>query len=151
MEKLVALTHSMDLGLRIKCIWALKNLVFRADLDVKKAVMKALTWDTLSNLINEPDVHIQEQALTILRNLLHGEVKHVEFAMRSAEKKIMTDLTSRLSSHHPPALLQAIYALCNIAASEEHKHLVMSPAIINNITVHMVCTGSQITHRTVFL
>lgn len=46
-EKLVELVRSPDNTLRLNAIWALKNLVYQAESDVKEAVMKVLTYQTM--------------------------------------------------------------------------------------------------------
>ncbi len=46
-EKLVELVHSPDNTLRLNAIWALKNLVYQAESEIKEAVMKVLTYQTM--------------------------------------------------------------------------------------------------------
>ena len=46
-EKLVSLTKSMDTGLRLNSVWALKNLLYQADSEIKATVMKQLTFENL--------------------------------------------------------------------------------------------------------
>jgi hypothetical protein len=46
-EKLVELVRSPDNTLRLNAIWALKNLVYQAETEVKGAVMKVLTYQTM--------------------------------------------------------------------------------------------------------
>lgn len=43
-EKLVELVNSPDNPLRLNAIWALKNLVYHAESDIKDSVMKALSY-----------------------------------------------------------------------------------------------------------
>jgi len=46
-ERLVKLVGSTDSNLRLNSVWALKNLLFQADSDVKGRVMRELGWETL--------------------------------------------------------------------------------------------------------
>ena len=50
-EKLVAMSRSMDLSLRVNCVWALKNLLYGADEAVKEMVMKSLTYEGLTKSV----------------------------------------------------------------------------------------------------
>ena len=72
-EKLVALVNSMDSNLRLNAVWALKNLLFQAEPEIKVTVMKQLKYATLEALITDAEVGIQEQALNLLRNLACGK------------------------------------------------------------------------------
>ena len=73
MEKLVALANASDTSLRLNSIWALKNLLFQADSEIKRNVMKVLTYPRLRELVEESEVGLQEQALNLLRNLACGK------------------------------------------------------------------------------
>lgn len=46
-EKLCAMVRSMDISLRLNSLWALKNLLYHADSDIKSSVMKQLGFDQL--------------------------------------------------------------------------------------------------------
>ena len=46
-EKIVSLVQSTDVKLRLNAVWALKNLLFQADSDIKIQVMSKLGWSGL--------------------------------------------------------------------------------------------------------
>lgn len=46
-QQLVKLIHSTHLDLRLNAVWALKNMIFQADLETKKGVMAHLGWPAL--------------------------------------------------------------------------------------------------------
>lgn len=71
-EKLVELVGAKDTTLRLNCVWALKNLLFQADSEIKSTVMKILGYNQLISLIEDVDFGISEQALNLLRNLACG-------------------------------------------------------------------------------
>lgn len=50
-QRLIELTRSMNSDLRLNAVWALKNMLFQADLDTKKIVMADLKWRVLFEYI----------------------------------------------------------------------------------------------------
>ncbi len=48
-EVLVSLMNSMDLNLRLNVVWALKNLLYQADSEIKDRVMACLGWEGLDS------------------------------------------------------------------------------------------------------
>ena len=46
-QRLVTLVHSTNSSLRLNAIWALKNIVFSAESQIKDKIMKELGWDQL--------------------------------------------------------------------------------------------------------
>jgi hypothetical protein len=46
-EMLIEHTRSMDFGLKLNAVWALKNLLYHSDSDVKEKVMRQLGWHNL--------------------------------------------------------------------------------------------------------
>lgn len=51
-SQLIRLAQSMDPMLRLNAVWALRNLLYLADLSVKEKVMAELTVSTLISLIH---------------------------------------------------------------------------------------------------
>jgi len=52
-QRLVTLVHSMDSNLRLNAIWALKNIVFSAESQIKDKIMKELGWDQLYTYVKK--------------------------------------------------------------------------------------------------
>jgi hypothetical protein len=73
----VQFTHSENAALKLNAIWSLKNLLYSADSDTKRTVMRQLSYDYLIELLNDPCIDIQEQALDLVRNLVCGKQKEV--------------------------------------------------------------------------
>ncbi|KAI8349730.1 armadillo-type protein [Mortierella sp. GBAus27b] len=67
--KFVKMIGSGDNIVRLNALWAVKNLVFEADSDIKETVMRQFGYDNLALLLQDDDLPIQEQALNLLRNL----------------------------------------------------------------------------------
>jgi hypothetical protein len=74
-SQLVSLTQSMDPVLRLNSVWALRNLLFMADTATKRRVMREVGYPTLTQLVQDPEDDVQEQALMLFRNLVHGKVR----------------------------------------------------------------------------
>jgi len=72
-DLVVNMIKSTYSGLRLNAVWAMKNLLYLADKNIKQEVMSSLTFDLLFSLTYDPDIDVQSQALNMLRNLACGE------------------------------------------------------------------------------
>jgi hypothetical protein len=68
----VKFTHSENAALKLNAVWSLKNLLYSADTETKRTVMQQLGYEYLIELLNDPSLEIQEQALDLVRNLACG-------------------------------------------------------------------------------
>jgi len=150
-QRLVTLVHSMDSNLRLNAIWALKNIVFSAESQIKDQIMKELGWDQLYMLINDEELDIQEQAINLLRNLACSNEYDIEETIKGlGESRIIDIFESKLqwgiqnTNTNPKVdniIIQTIWALVNIfAGNEKHKKLLMTDNILN-------CLFQFITHK----
>lgn len=80
-SQLVSLTQSMDPVLRLNSVWALRNLLFMADTATKRRVMREVGYPTLAQLVQDPEDDVQEQALMLFRNLVHGKVRRLGLSL----------------------------------------------------------------------
>ena len=46
-QRIVQLLKMDDLDIKLNCAWALKNMLFHADIEMKKRIMSHLGWDSL--------------------------------------------------------------------------------------------------------
>ena len=75
-QRLVVLMKSDDLELRLNSAWALKNMLYHADVDTKRQIMLHLGWDSLlkylflNSIIGDSNVSLRTQGLNILRNMV---------------------------------------------------------------------------------
>ncbi|QSL65072.1 hypothetical protein MERGE_002377 [Pneumocystis wakefieldiae] len=60
-------------ALRLNAVWALKHIVYAAETSVKKNVLEELGYNVLTELCNDPEVSVQEQALDVIRNVICGQ------------------------------------------------------------------------------
>ncbi|CAG8492716.1 12829_t:CDS:10 [Acaulospora colombiana] len=108
-EKLVELVQSSDNTLRLNAIWALKNLVYNAESEIKDSVMKALTYPTLETLIMDQEVDIQEKALNLLRNLACTKPYDIEEVFKGlGENCLMDIIENKLCSWNEEIIKQGV-------------------------------------------
>ncbi|KAG6762327.1 hypothetical protein NC652_023085 [Populus alba x Populus x berolinensis] len=122
---LVQLTKSMDSTVRFNALWALKNMMFLADDRCKEGIFLELTGSLLASLICDPEPCVQEQALALVRNLVDGCIKSIEYVF--AEDGILLDAAGRqLHNVSDEVGIQGMYLLGNVASGNEfHKEAVM--------------------------
>lgn len=134
--QLVSLTLSQDHELKLNSIWALKNLLYQADSSDKDKVIDALGWDVLGMLLNDPHPDIQEQSLTLVRNLVYGYQEDIEKVMQGFGNNLLSILEAKLNFSNPTkVIIQALYIICNIGTgNEKHKTVLMqNSAIIQSL------------------
>eukprot|EP01018_Ginkgo_biloba_P032742 Gb_32695 [translate_table: standard] len=125
-SQLIQLARAMDPMLRLNAVWALRNLIYLADMSVKEKVMMELTVSTLTSLIHDPEEVVQEQALAFVRNLVYGSVESVQQVF-AEDGLILSAVVKQLwIATRPEVCTQGLYVLSNIAAGNEyHKEEVM--------------------------
>ena len=136
-RELASLSKSMDSTLRLHSTWAIKNLLCRAALSLKERVMEELTWPQLLNLLNDPEPEVQVQAVTIVRNLVHGTPDDIEPVLQYESGEVLSILErilSPTSGSSSEMKVSAVYAVSNIAAgSEKHKEIIMQSSVLDSI------------------
>ncbi|TPX31023.1 hypothetical protein SmJEL517_g05563 [Synchytrium microbalum] len=143
-ERLVEMVWLSDVALQLNAIWALKNLLYKAELSVKKQVMKGLTWQGLERLVWHSEIGVQEQALNLLRNLASDRESDIDELFNGfGREKLLSLLDAKLGpSNHDEILTQALTLLRNLAGgvgSERHKSSIMSSdAILRSVLRLMV-------------
>nr|XP_010931024.1 armadillo repeat-containing protein 8 [Elaeis guineensis] len=126
-SQLVQLSKSMDPTLRLKSVWALRNLMFLADRTDKECVLMELTASNLASLICDSEHPIQEQALALVSNLVDGCGDPFEHAF--AEDNAIINALARIlhGASSPGVCIQGMFLLANIAAGNEfHKEVVLN-------------------------
>lgn len=135
-EKAIKLVGASNTQLRLNAVWALKNLLFQADSDVKHSVMEGLTYPGLWGLLHDREFEIEEQAVNLLRNLACGKESDIDEVFANiGENELIRMLEQKLRSQSDDILVQALYVVVNISTgSERHKAAIMnSKEILNAI------------------
>ncbi|KAK9061521.1 hypothetical protein SSX86_018703 [Deinandra increscens subsp. villosa] len=125
-KRLVELSKSTDLSVRLNAVWALRNLMFLVDSRCKEGIFLELRALTLTSLMSDPSACVQEQALGLICNLVNGSVDSIEYVF--AENGFLLSAIGRQlwSASKPEILIQGMYVFCNVASGKEfHKEAVM--------------------------
>eukprot|EP00742_Colponemidia_sp_Colp-10_P007232 GILJ01007772.1.p1 GENE.GILJ01007772.1~~GILJ01007772.1.p1 ORF type:complete len:655 (+),score=77.04 GILJ01007772.1:53-2017(+) len=137
-NRLIEMSKSHHTALRLNSVWALKNLLFMSDSTTKDLVIRQLTFQGLFELINDVDIGVQEQALTLLRNFVFGKLEDLERFFDGAGSELSRVIEKKLSSPNDEIIGQALYVLCNIATGgQRHKAFVMQPAVLEKIHYYL--------------
>lgn len=146
-SKLVRLLLSEDEELRKNALWALKNLLFKADTETKSAVMEQLGYDNLQALCADKHPRVRELAMTVVRNLAcsgsaESQSRQLDALFAATGDRLVWLLSDalRMDTENSEIAVQALYVVCNIASgTEDHKVRLMEseiPQLILRWTSH---------------
>ncbi|KAI8984453.1 armadillo-type protein [Mycotypha africana] len=154
-NRFVEFARGSDLQLQLNAVWSLQNLLYKADLQAKKAVMDILTFDTLLDLTRRPNFNIQEQVLEIVRNLAFGGQEDTDWLLENMGEDTILDLVEsklQIVSYmdvddgeedlklRTATMIAALYIIINLSSnSEGPKMAFMSRPTI----VHCVISNLQ--------
>ena len=126
-ELLCQLTHRQEATLRVNGVWALMNMVIKADQSQKSEILRILTVSQVFRLLDDEDVNVVLKTLGLLRNLLTTKA-HVDHIMLNNGTDIMNALGKILNSKDRPIEVkeQALCVLANIASGDTSKDLIMT-------------------------
>ncbi|KAL6502996.1 hypothetical protein OROHE_024164 [Orobanche hederae] len=127
LKQLVQLSRSMESAIRVNAIWALRNLTFLVNKGCKEEIILGLSTSTLASLICDPEAPVQEQALSLVRNLVDGNLNSIEYVFDDNGLLLHAIGRHLRSTSRDEVLVQCMYTLCNVASGKEHhKEAVMS-------------------------
>ncbi|XP_063934087.1 armadillo repeat-containing protein 8-like [Zophobas morio] len=136
---LIGLTFHKNVALRLNATWAVKNLLYLSSTQMHEAVMDALTWKQLLNLLKDQDPKVQEQALKLLRNLSSGDKeegeKNINRLLNNFGEELKEILPSVFMGANATLIIDGLYTCSNIASgNEEHKNYILSNnALLNAV------------------
>lgn len=118
--------------LRYNVICAIKNILYYSNnnKEIKKTIMKKLTYDTLINLLDDEETTIQEQGLLIFRCLLFKNSEDVEEVLLNCKSKLLKKLEDKITCSNDELIIHTLYVLSNMAAgNDKHKTIVINSFI----------------------
>ncbi|KAH7923488.1 ARM repeat-containing protein [Leucogyrophana mollusca] len=145
LPRLMQLHEVGDTDLRINVLFAMKNLLRMSKIPLKRTTMASLTWPLLTELSADPEVAIQEQAFSILRNIA-GDEPGVDFVFESmSEEALATTIITGLDSPHEDVTREAAFFLGNLAnGSKAQQDLIFShPHILQSMHICMADAKSE--------
>eukprot|EP01133_Synstelium_polycarpum_P009136 gene9136-10715_t len=125
-------SESTEFQLRLNSVWALKNLLFMADVTVKEAVMKELTYPRLIALLRDSKLPIVGQALGIVRNLAYQDTTNI-LSEDKFGNQLMTILETSLNSEVPENIKQTIFVISTHTCLRKKTKNDSLPKLINTV------------------
>jgi hypothetical protein len=105
-------THTMSefSQLRLNAVWALKHFCYQPDdTSQVESMLDELGYDQLLRLCEDEDVGVQEQALSVIRNVMTGEVKSIGLVFDNiGSTRLMKLILDKLGSSYP----EIVAAVC---------------------------------------
>ncbi|EGG15091.1 armadillo repeat-containing protein [Cavenderia fasciculata] len=142
MKKLVEylLDGQCEHQVRLNSAWALKNMLFMADVPIKEALLKEISLDNLATLTRETNPAISEQILSLFRNLLYKDStniitdEHGLLLIRLVEQLI----NNPTYSTNDAVIKQALFVVCNLASNKEiHRNQIITSPIFQKIIYYL--------------
>jgi hypothetical protein len=133
LPRLMQLLASDDINMRVGALWAMRNTLRTSDPSTRQTVMTHLCWPQLVMLCNDSNPGIQEQAMSILRNLAEDE-EGVDYVFESIDTETLANcITSGLESSNEDVTHHTACFLANIAngSREEQDFIFAHPHIIH--------------------
>jgi hypothetical protein len=145
-DKLVAMVNSGGSeSLVVNALWAIKNLVYMAEGEVKRVVMDLLTYETLYQLCMSDNIAIKDQSVAILRNLVSSSIEDVVSTVDGlGPQRVIEIAKSALDAGamNVNILVQVLYVLVNIATSVrsgDNELILKTPRLVTAIYETLVC------------
>lgn len=135
LPRLMQLLASDDINMRVGALWAMRNTLRTSDPSTRQTVMTHLCWPRLVTLCNDSNPEIQEQAMSILRNLAEDE-EGVDYVFESIDTETLANcITSGLESFNDDVTHHTACFLANIAngSREEQDFIFAHTHIIHAI------------------
>jgi len=107
-SKFVRMISYGDNVVRLNTVWAIKNLVFEAESEVKENVMRQFGYNNLVILLNDSEPAVQEQALNLVRNLAHKREHDIEQVFKGLGNGQLLSIIEQKLSWDDPRLLEHV-------------------------------------------
>ena len=127
--------------IRSNAVFALKNIIYssNAQRDIKKAIMKKITYDYLIELCNDEDYSIQVQALYIFRILVNATAEDIEEVFSNCKTKLMKIIENKLELVNQDIISHSLFILCVISSgNEKQKSVIIEFGFLKKIFEYLV-------------
>lgn len=118
-------------------LWAIRNLLYGSEIDLKQKVMNGLGWEYVAGLalsaddqVNS-DVRTQALALGIMRNLMELKEADIDYALNGFGRERLLDLIENViwQERDVEVIVEIAFILANLATgNEEQRRLILDRA-----------------------
>lgn len=122
-------------------MFALKNIIYSSNSqrDIKKSIMKKITYDYLIELCNDEDYSIQVQALYIFRILVNSTSEDIEEVFTNCKNKLMKIIEIKLELVNQDIISHSLFILCVISSgNEKQKNTIIEYGFLKKIFEYLV-------------
>lgn len=135
---LCELTQNPDAALRLNGCWALMNMAFHAEGNVKSNIINTLGTDRLFQLLVDSDTRVIMKTLGLLRNLLSSP-QDIDNIMSEHGTKLMNAVNLVLDSNYTSDVKeQALCIIGNIGAEAQSDHVVDNETTLRKLGEFLV-------------
>lgn len=139
-----ATTHKK---IRFNSVCAMKNIIFsvNSNRDIKKNIMKIITYETLLSLLDDQDIAIQEQALLIFRVLLYKSFEDIDEVFSHCKDQLLSNILKKLNDKNSTndIIVHSLYILSNISSGNNKQKSVIDKSFLERIFYY---AGSKVTN-----
>ncbi|XP_053970580.1 armadillo repeat-containing protein 8-like [Hylaeus anthracinus] len=151
-ELLCSLTKRCTPALRLNGIWALMNVAFQAEQQVKLQILSCLGTDQIFCLLADQDIPVLMKTLGLLRNLLSTKA-HIDRIMGEHAAHVMQAVILVLEDPRHPADVkeQALCILANVADGNRAKdHIMANEDVLKKLMDYMMHNNVKLQVAAVF-
>ena len=123
--------------IRLNAVFALKNILYslNSNFEMKKSLMKKITYETLLSLLDDSDKVIQVQALLMFRVLLFKSSEDIEEVFTHCKEQLMTSLLAKLSEGNinSDVVVHSLYVLSNVSSGNSKQKATIGKEFVDRI------------------
>lgn len=123
--------------IRLNAVFALKNILYslNSNFEMKKSLMKKITYETLLSLLDDSDKVIQVQALLMFRVLLFKSSEDIDEVFSHCKEQLMTSLLCKLNEGNinSDVVVHSLYVLSNVSSGNSKQKATIGKDFVDRI------------------
>ena len=123
--------------IRLNAVFALKNVLYslNSNFEMKKSLMKKITYETLLSLLDDNDKVIQVQALLMFRVLLFKSSEDIDEVFSHCKEQLMTSLLCKLNEGNinSDVVVHSLYVLSNVSSGNSKQKATIGKDFVDRI------------------
>lgn len=138
-EKISNLSDHEDSALQLNCVWALMNLAYQCEDNIKTDIINTFGLIRILKFLNDSNSFVILKTLGLLRNLCCNAY-HVELIMTSHSKALLDKLCIILENNYSPDLKeQVLCILANFTLVNQKDYISSNNKIMDIVCDLLVC------------